>query len=277
MPRWRPLSPTRNYVCECAHLVLPAADLVSRCAPPPTARPDIDFLVKASVAQLMATAERPSRSDRGEDRRRSFLQAFGNAPIIEVSGRVFPVETIYLPLDHDREEAGETSYVDAAVNAVDLALDDPVRGDVLIFMPGERDIREARDLLEGRHGGHIEVIPLFGRLSSAEQERVFAQSGLRKVIVATNIAETCLTIPGHPLCYRYWPCSRQPIQPAHAHSPAPHRTDFRKAAPTNAKAAPAASPTAFASAFTAKRNSTPARNSASRKSSAPTSPKSSCA
>ncbi len=126
----------------------------------------------------------------------SFSEAFGNAPIIEVSGRVFPVEVVYLPLDHAREEAGDTSYVDAAVNAVDLALHDPIAGDVLIFMPGERDIREARDLLEGRLGGEAEVIPLFGRLTAAEQERVFSASHRRKIIVATNIAETSLTIPG---------------------------------------------------------------------------------
>jgi ATP-dependent helicase HrpA len=127
---------------------------------------------------------------------KAFSAAFGNAPIIEVSGRLFPVETIYLPLDHVREEAGDTSYVDAAVSAVELALDDPVAGDVLIFMPGERDIRETRDFLEGRHGGSVEIIPLFGRLSAAEQERVFAASNRRKIVIATNIAETSLTIPG---------------------------------------------------------------------------------
>lgn len=126
----------------------------------------------------------------------AFSNAFGNAPIIEVSGRLFPVETVYLPIDHGREEAGELSYVDAAVNAVDLALNDPVAGDVLMFMPGERDIREARDFVEGRFGAEVEVVPLFGRLSAAEQERVFAPSDRRKIVIATNIAETSLTIPG---------------------------------------------------------------------------------
>jgi ATP-dependent helicase HrpA len=127
---------------------------------------------------------------------KAFSEAFGNAPIIEVSGRVFPVETVYFPLDHTREEAGETSYVDAAVSAVDFAIDDPIAGDILIFMPGERDIRETRDMLEGRLGGSAEVIPLFGRLSAGEQERVFASSNRRKIVIATNIAETSLTIPG---------------------------------------------------------------------------------
>lgn len=127
---------------------------------------------------------------------KAFSEAFGNAPIIEVSGRVFPVETVYFPLDHTREEAGETSYVDAAVSAVDFAIDDPIAGDILIFMPGERDIRETRDMLEGRLGEAAEVIPLFGRLSAGEQERVFAPSNRRKIVIATNIAETSLTIPG---------------------------------------------------------------------------------
>lgn len=125
-----------------------------------------------------------------------FSAAFGNAPVIEVSGRVFPVETVYMPVDHDREEAGDASCVDAAVSAVDFAIDDPVAGDVLIFMPGERDIREARDLLQGRLGSSVEIVPLFGRLTAAEQERVFAPTNARKIVIATNIAETSLTIPG---------------------------------------------------------------------------------
>jgi HrpA-like RNA helicase len=125
-----------------------------------------------------------------------FSRHFGDAPIIEVSGRVYPVETIYQPLDSDSEERGEMSYVDAAVQSAERILYESNFGDVLIFMPGERDIRETSDQLEGRFNGEAEIIPLFGRLSSGDQQRVFAPSSRRKVVVATNIAETSLTIPG---------------------------------------------------------------------------------
>ena len=128
----------------------------------------------------------------------AFSRAFQNAPVLEVSGRVYPVEVAYAPFDADSEEQGDQTYVDAAVAAVERIVTEPnwAQGDVLIFMPGERDIRETRDLLETRCGRELEIIPLFGRLTSGEQERVFASSSRRKIIVATNIAETSLTIPG---------------------------------------------------------------------------------
>lgn len=127
---------------------------------------------------------------------KAFSQHFGNAPIIEVSGRMYPVEIQYQPLDEASEERGEISYVDAAVQAAERILYETAAGDVLIFMPGERDIRETGDQLEGRFSGEAEVIPLFGRLTSGEQQRVFAPSLRRKIVIATNIAETSLTIPG---------------------------------------------------------------------------------
>ena len=126
----------------------------------------------------------------------AFSKAFGNAPVLQVSGRTFPVEIRYAPYDHDAEEAGDLTYIDAAVNAVEAALLESDRGDVLVFMPSERDIRETQDDLVGRFSSEAEVVPLFGRLSSGEQDRVFAPSQRRKIIVATNIAETSLTIPG---------------------------------------------------------------------------------
>ena len=148
----------------------------------------------------------------------AFSKAFDGAPIIEVSGRVYPVEVIYAPLEEmDVAAAGgpgpgsaapatrkaardDFTYIDAAVEAVERVLRESANGDVLVFMPTERDIRETRDLLEGRHAkgrnAGLEVVPLFGRLTNAEQQRVFASSPQRKVIVATNIAETSLTIPG---------------------------------------------------------------------------------
>ena len=126
----------------------------------------------------------------------AFSRHFDNAPIIEVSGRLYPVEVQYQPLDAESEEQGEISYVDAAVQATERILYTTHSGDVLIFMPGERDIRETGDQLEGRFSGEAEIVPLYGRLSGGDQQRVFAPSARRKIVIATNIAETSLTIPG---------------------------------------------------------------------------------
>ncbi|MBI2517045.1 MAG: ATP-dependent RNA helicase HrpA [Opitutae bacterium] len=150
----------------------------------------------------------------------AFSQAFDGAPIVEVSGRVYPVEVIYAPLeewvgavapngpsgDEPRAIEGnrpyrqnrndEYTYLDAAEEAVERVLQESTHGDILVFLPTERDIREVRDLLEGRHLRDVEVVPLFGRLTNAEQQRVFAPTQRRKIVVATNIAETSLTIPG---------------------------------------------------------------------------------
>ena len=125
-----------------------------------------------------------------------FADHFNGAPILEVSGRVYPVEVRYQPVDAASEERGEVSYVDAAVAAVEGIVGESKFGDVLIFMPGERDIREAGDQLAEQWSGEAEVIPLFGRLSSGDQQRVFAPCPRRKIVIATNIAETSLTIPG---------------------------------------------------------------------------------
>ena len=126
----------------------------------------------------------------------AFSRHFDNAPIIEVSGRVYPVEVQYQPFNEGLEERGEISYVDAAVQATERILYETSSGDVLIFMPSERDIRETGDQLEGRFSGEAEIVPLFGRLSAGDQQRVFATSSRRKIVIATNIAETSLTIPG---------------------------------------------------------------------------------
>jgi ATP-dependent helicase HrpA len=126
----------------------------------------------------------------------AFSKHFDNAPIIEVSGRLFPVDVVYQPIDTASEERGDISYVDAAVQASENIIYDTDSGDILIFMPGERDIREAGDQLEGRFGGGADIIPLFGRLSAGDQQRVFSPSPRRKIVIATNIAETSLTIPG---------------------------------------------------------------------------------
>ncbi len=126
----------------------------------------------------------------------AFSEAFGGAPIIEVSGRMFPVEVAYAPINEVDEDCGDLTYIDAAANCVENILIETDCGDILIFMPGERDIRETRDLIQGRVGGDVEVVPLFGRLSAGDQQRVFAPCMRRRIVIATNIAETSLTIPG---------------------------------------------------------------------------------
>jgi ATP-dependent helicase HrpA len=135
-----------------------------------------------------------------------FSRAFDDAPVVQVSGRTYPVEVIYAPLDELGSDAAEGDerearaealhYIDGAVEAVERIVRESQAGDVLVFMPSERDIRETTELLEGRRLRGCELVPLFGRLSNAEQQRVFAPTQARKIIVATNIAETSLTIPG---------------------------------------------------------------------------------
>jgi len=132
----------------------------------------------------------------------AFSKAFGCAPIIEVSGRLYPVEVRYAPIESFTAEDAESddavadlNYVEAAARAAEDALIETNSGDVLIFMPTERDIRDTRDLLEANLGSEIEVLGLFGRMPAGEQQRIFSPGGRRRVIVATNVAETSLTIP----------------------------------------------------------------------------------
>jgi ATP-dependent helicase HrpA len=125
----------------------------------------------------------------------AFSKAFDNAPIIEVSGRLYPVEVLYRPFDHLAEELGDLTYIDAAVYAVEEIIECHPPGDILIFMPGEKDIRETHDMLQGRFSSSREIVPLFGRLSAGDQERVFTPGSTSRIIIATNIAETSLTIP----------------------------------------------------------------------------------
>ena len=127
-----------------------------------------------------------------------FSQAFGHAPVMEVSGRTYPVEVRYAPPQAFAPETGggEPSPVKMAVEqAVDLHRQTP-RGDMLIFMPTEADIRETCDLLGAGDMAGVEILPLYARLAGRAQSRVFAHSRARKIIVATNVAETSLTIPG---------------------------------------------------------------------------------
>jgi ATP-dependent helicase HrpA len=125
-----------------------------------------------------------------------FSRAFDNAPIIEVSGRMYPVDVRYCPAETAEMQNGEPTHVDQAVAAVDQLLTESPGGDVLVFMPTEQDIRYCCELIEALDPKNVHVMPLFARLSASDQSRVFARMPRRKIIVATNIAETSLTIPG---------------------------------------------------------------------------------
>src|SRR5512136_2777681 len=111
-----------------------------------------------------------------------FARVF-QAPIIEVSGRTYPVEVRYHPLDHDLEESGEITHVDGALTALGKIMDGSSEGDVLVFMPTEQDIRETCQLIETRFDKRAFVLPLFARLPWTEQRRIFQSSSKRKVIV----------------------------------------------------------------------------------------------
>ncbi len=128
----------------------------------------------------------------------AFSAAFDDAPVIEVSGRLFPVEIRYRPVESlagPGEERDALSYVEAAARATEEALLESDSGDLLLFMPTERDIREARELLETRLGNLVDLLALYGRMASAQQQEVFAPGNKRRVVIATNVAETSLTIP----------------------------------------------------------------------------------
>ncbi len=121
-----------------------------------------------------------------------FSKAFDNAPIIEVSGRLYPVDVWYLP----PEEPESDDYVNSAVDAASLVSETEDGGDILVFMPTERDIMETCDKLEGRGLRGTTILPLFGRLPQSRQNRIFSATAGRKIVVATNVAETSITVPG---------------------------------------------------------------------------------
>ncbi len=148
-------------------------------------RPDLKVVVTSATIDAQRFADH-------------FKTRTGPAPIIMVSGRMFPVEQRYRPF----EEARDYDLNDAIADGVDeLWRDAHNQGDILVFLPGEREIREATDHLR-RHLSHqpllrhAEVLPLFARLSQAEQDRIFDSHGGRRIVLATNVAETSLTVPG---------------------------------------------------------------------------------
>jgi ATP-dependent helicase HrpA len=121
---------------------------------------------------------------------KSFSTFFNDAPVIEVEGRTYPVDDFFLPPGQDEDLSDHIARAMRWINEIDT------RGDVLVFLPGEREIRDAIQKLEGQKWADTEVLPLFGRLSMSEQQRVFKVGGRRRIILATNVAETSITIPG---------------------------------------------------------------------------------
>jgi ATP-dependent helicase HrpA len=124
-----------------------------------------------------------------------FSKHFDGVPVIEVSGRLYPIETRWRPFDERKDVDTVTKMSDAIVEAVDEA-HRTGPGDVLVFLPGEREIREAAEALRKHHPPGLEVLPLFARQTAQEQSRVFAPHQGRRVVLATNVAETSLTVPG---------------------------------------------------------------------------------
>ena len=135
-----------------------------------------------------------------------FSQHFNGAPIVEVSGRTYPVETWYRPLSAEVDEDGNRVEDDLTVDQGILAALDEIDaheksigkrpGDVLVFLPGEREIRDAAEVLRKANLKFTEVLPLYARLTPAEQQKIFQPRPGRKIVLATNVAETSLTVPG---------------------------------------------------------------------------------
>jgi ATP-dependent helicase HrpA len=164
-------------------------------------RPDLKIIITSATIDADRFARHFARGDK-------------LAPVIEVSGRLYPVEVRYRPVEPADKNVGKTDskadgkpdgrsatqkeqrdLMDAVVDAVD-ELARIGSGDVLVFLPGEREIRDAAEALRKHHPPHVEILPLFARLSVQEQERVFKTSNARRIVLATNVAETSLTVPG---------------------------------------------------------------------------------
>ncbi len=150
-------------------------------------RPDLKIIVTSATIDAQRFADH-------------FASPSGPAPVIMVSGRMFPVEQRYRPFEENREHDLNDAICDA-VDELWTGAASARDGDILVFLPGEREIREAADALR-KHLSHqptlrqAEVLPLFARLSQAEQDRVFDSHGQRRIVLATNVAETSLTVPG---------------------------------------------------------------------------------
>ncbi|WP_425478353.1 helicase-related protein, partial [Stenotrophomonas pictorum] len=173
-----------------------------------------------------------------------FSRHFDDAPVVSVEGRTYPVEVRYRPLEGgareddaaDGDSDGERSVNQAIVAAIDEITRADPRGDVLVFLPGEREIRDAHQALERRKYRETEVLPLYARLSAKDQDRVFNPGPKRRLVLTTNVAETSLTVPR----------IRYVVDPATPASNATARgrswtgcisSRFRRPVPTSARAA----------------------------------------
>ena len=222
---------------------------------------------------------RPSRPQAhhhlGDARHGEVQPAFDGAPVIQVGGRMFPVEVEYESTDDASRRAEDTDYVERAVKAVDKLKSGTAPGDILVFMPTEQDILETCERLEGKHYAGTTILPLYARLPAAQQGRVYSVHGAedrRRHQRRRDIADH----PRHPLRRRHraWPgspsTSRERASTACRSATSPGR------APTSARAAAAASRKASASGSTRRRITNPGRSSRRRRSCAPTWPRSSC-
>lgn len=124
-----------------------------------------------------------------------FSKHFNQAPILKVEGRTFPVEARYRPLVSLEGQTEDRTLCEGIVDAC-VELSSEGAGDILVFLPGEREIREAAEELRKHHPAHTQILPLYARLSTAEQQRVFEPHRSRRIVLATNVAETSLTVPG---------------------------------------------------------------------------------
>ncbi len=118
-----------------------------------------------------------------------FSKFFDNAPVISIEGRTYPIEDVFMPPECDEELDSHVA------RAVDFVSELDPQGDILVFLPGEQEIRDTADVLNGRQLRNTEVLPLFGRLSNADQQKVFNPGRMRRIVLATNVAETSVTIP----------------------------------------------------------------------------------
>lgn len=149
-----------DFLLGCLHRILPQ-------------RPDLKLIITSATID-------PER----------FSRHFGDAPIVEVSGRTYPVEVRYRPPQDDEE------LLDVLADTIEGLLGER-DGDVLAFFSGEREIRDAAELLSGRLGSRVEILPLYSRLAAADQQKVFTRRARsRRVVLATNVAETSVTVPG---------------------------------------------------------------------------------